>query len=479
MTADQSSTGGGVNRRTLLRGSLAATAIAPVGGALAGCATGGGSSSSSSSSKTSKSSGHSKSNPFGVKSDSKVDAVIFDGGYGTDYVKFAGKQVEKKRDGVSVKVHASNNIKQELQPRFTGGTPPDLIDNSGANKIGINSILKEIDSLDDLLEAQNYEGKKIKDTLYPGATKPGTYNGKFKVLNYALEVFGLWYSKTLFDKYDWEPPKTWDDVLALGKKAKSKNKYLFVWGKEAADYYLTLAIGSAIKESGDDVRLALENLKPNSWSKPAVQDVFKMMHTCVKKGYFKPGGAGTQFTKAQAQWSKDQDAILYASGSWIENEMKKETAKNFQMTGVPTPALSNSPKMGMKALHSKPDEHYVVPSKGENSAGGKELLRAMLSKDAAQNFSKKILASTVVKGLIPDDGFGSTALVSQKKMLDAAGDNVFDWNFRDLYGMGSDDITIWNSFLSGKMDVAELTKKLQKLTDKVRKDPDVKVHKVT
>jgi N-acetylglucosamine transport system substrate-binding protein len=477
---DQSTSAGGVNRRTLLRGSLAATAIAPVGGALAGCATGGSSGSSgSSSSSEGKSASHSKSNPFGVKKDSKIDAVIFDGGYGTDYVKYAGEQVKDKQDGVTAKVHASNNIKQELQPRFTGGNPPDLIDNSGANKIGISSILKEIDSLDDLLDAQNYEGKKIKDTLYPGATKPGTYNGKFKVLNYALEVFGLWYSKSLFDKHGWEPPKTWDDVLALGKKAKAKDKYLFVWGKEAADYYLTLAVGSAIKEGGDDVRLALDNLKPKAYSKPAVQDVFKALHECVKKGYFKPGGAGTQFTKAQAQWSKSQDSLLYASGSWIENEMKKATAKDFKMTGVPAPALSNSPKMGMKALHSKPDEHYVVPSKGENSAGGKELLRAMLSKDAAQNFSKKILASTVVKGLIPDDGFGSTALVSQKKMLDEAGDNVFDWNYPDLYGMGSDHITIWNSFLSGKLDVAELTKKLQHVSDKVRKDPDVKVRKVT
>ena len=54
-------------------------------------------------------------------------------------------------------------------------------------------------------------------------------------------------------------------------------------------------------------------------------------------------------------------------------------------------------------------------------AGGKEILRAMLSKDAATNFSKTRLAPTIVKGLVPSDGFGSTALVSQTKMLDAAG----------------------------------------------------------
>ena len=53
----------------------------------------------------------------------------------------------------------------------------------------------------------------------------------------------------------------------------------------------------------------------------------------VKAGYFEPGGAGTQFTAAQAQWSNDQEALLYPSGSWIENEMKKTTKADFKMTG--------------------------------------------------------------------------------------------------------------------------------------------------
>ena len=88
-----------------------------------------------------------------------------------------------------------------------------------------------------------------------------------------------------------------------GTKAKAKGKYLFAWGKEAATYYQTLAIASAIKEGGDEVRLALENLEADCWSKPAVQAVFEGMKKIIDAGYFKPGGSGTQFTAAQAQWS--------------------------------------------------------------------------------------------------------------------------------------------------------------------------------
>ena len=84
-------------------------------------------------------------------------------------------------------------------------------------------------------------------------------------------------------------------------------------------------------------------------------------------------------------------------------------------------------------------------------AGGKELLRAMLSKDAATNFAKTLLAPTIVKGTVPADGFGSTALVSQTKLLDAAGTNIFSWIFTDYYGMNQDQLVPWNSFLDGKI----------------------------
>ena len=108
-------------------------------------------------------------NPFGVQSGSTVDAVIFKGGYGIDYAEFAGKQVEAKQSGVTVKVTPTTKVAQTLQPRFVAGNPPDVIDNSGAGLIGINTIRDQLAELTDVIEAKNYEGTVIKDTLYPGS----------------------------------------------------------------------------------------------------------------------------------------------------------------------------------------------------------------------------------------------------------------------------------------------------------------------
>ena len=456
-------------RRDFLRGALVTAVMIPLGAALTSCVGGGGGGATGGATGT-----VSATNPFGMVDKSTVDAVIFKGGYGIDYAKFAGKQVEKAQAGSTVDVTAQTNIAQTLQPRFVAGDPPDVIDNSGANLIGINTIRDQLEDLTSVVEAENYEGKVIKDTLYPGVIEPGTFDGKFVQLNYVLTVYAMWYSASLFEANGWTVPKTWDEMLDLGAKAQAAGKYLLGWGKEAATYYQTMAISSAIKEGGDEVRLALGNLEPDCWSSAPVQGAFTGLKKIIDAGYMKPGGAGTQFTAAQAQWSNTEEFVLYPSGGWIENEMKSQTKEGFEMTGAPEPTVTSGSKLPWEALHSTAGEGYIVPSKAKNAAGGKEFLRAMLSQEAAVNFAKSTFSSTIVKDTIPADGFGSTALVSQVAMLDAAGSDVFSWNFVDLYGMNTDQLVVWNTFLQGGSDVATLTADLQAITDKVAGDSAIK-----
>ncbi|HET9127117.1 MAG TPA: N-acetylglucosamine/diacetylchitobiose ABC transporter substrate-binding protein, partial [Propionibacteriaceae bacterium] len=338
-----------IGRRSLFQGALAAAAIVP----LASCAgSGAQNSSSTSGSSASGAASASPDNPFGVAKGSTVDAVIFNGGYGVDYAEFAAKLMAQQPYAANATVTPTTTIATTLQPRFNAGNPPDVIDDSGANLIGIQTILDQIEDLSSVFAANNLEGTKISDTLYGGVTKPGTYNGKFAVINYVMTVYALWYSQSLFDANGWKPPTTWDEAYALGQEAKAKGKYLFLWGKEAATYYQTTAIASAIKEGGDEVRLALDNLKPGCWSLDPIQKVFTAMKKIIDAGMVKPGGAGTQFTQAQAQWSSQEQALLYPSGSWIENEMKSQTKSGFKMTGIPELTVTKSSKMPQNALHA-------------------------------------------------------------------------------------------------------------------------------
>lgn len=176
---------------------------------------------------------------------------------------------------------------------------------------------------------------------------------------------------------------------------------------------------------------------------------------------------------AQAQWSQAQEALLYPSGSWIENEMADATADDFQMTGAPAPTVTADAALPYAAINNTPNEPFVVPSQGANAAGGKEMLRVMLSPETATEFARTKLASTIVAGTIPEDAFGSTALAAQVSMLEAAGTDTFNYNFVATYGMTADVNVLWNSFLSGDSDAAALAEGMQALFDRIREDDSV------
>src|SRR5690625_2125795 len=106
-----------INRRHVL---MAAMGL-PVGVTLAACATGGGGDDPTDGDNGNGNGEVDPENPFGVEEDSSVDAVIFDGGYGIDYVQFSADIAEENFPDISIDVSGTVNIAPEMQPRFVAG----------------------------------------------------------------------------------------------------------------------------------------------------------------------------------------------------------------------------------------------------------------------------------------------------------------------------------------------------------------------
>lgn len=421
-------------------------------------------------------------NPFGVAEGSTIDIVGFDGAYGVDYVEKAAEMVKENIPDLKVDVKATTQIATELQPLFVAGDPPDLVDNQGPDMMVFSSIADQLTELNTLWQTENYDGDVIEDAVFPNVQQAGTHGGKFVAVNYVMTLFSLWYSETLFEENGYELPKTWDDMGALCTQAKADDRYLFAFGKEAADYYSWMVLDSAIKQGGLQVIEDIFNLVPGAWENPAVAGAVEAMGKLVADGCFIPGGAGTQFTQAQARWSLDQDALFYYSGSWIDAEMKDTTADNFEMKAWPAPIMDDSSVMPFEAVQAGANEPFIVPANSANAAGGQEILRAMLSKDVASEFSKTHLAPTVVKDTVPADGFGSSSLASTMGLMEEAGDNIFSWvgnSYIGYYGMGPDSIVLWNSFLSGDINAEEMIAAQEALSAKIANDASIEKFEYT
>jgi N-acetylglucosamine transport system substrate-binding protein len=462
----------GIDRRQFLQRLAAAGLLTvPGAGVLSACATGGGGPTTAAQGDVSAQ------NPLGVAADAPLDVVIFDGGYGDEYALFHEEMYKKRYPQADVKHTATTQIAQEMQPRFVAGNPPDVLDDSGAQKIEYAVLVSEgqLADLGPLLDAPSWDDPnvKVRDTLLPGVVEQGTFGDKFLALNYVYETYAIWYSKPLFEQRGWQIPTTWDEMMALCAQIKAAGIAPFAYGgTNAADYVLDLNLGAAIKQGGMDVVRRIDNLEPGSWTQDTVLAATQGVEQMVRDGYFMPGSEALKHTEAQTAWTEGR-AAFYVSGSWLENEMKGIAPPDFGMAMAPVPVLDNGSAMPVTALRTQPSEAFMVPARAANVNGGMEYLRLMLSKEGAGEFAELTASVPGVKGAT--DGIQKTpALESLSAGLDAAGSNVFNWQFRTWYSPYSQLLkTELGNLLAGRSDAAGFLAAMQAETDRLAADANV------
>lgn len=465
-----------VGRRDLIKRSAAVGLVAAPGmSMLSACASGGGENDD----KVEKGK-KSKDNPLAVNKDAKLEVVIFNGGYGDQYALDNHKLYEKNFGKVD---HSkTQKIRTKMQPRLVKGDPPDVINNSGAENIDVASLIEkdQVADLQPLLDAPSlYDpSKKVSETLLPGTLEKGRFGSeKVYQLNYSYTVYGVWYSKTNLEKLDLEYPKTWDEMLAACAKAKKEGIAGWTYAGKHPYYFAFSLYPFIAKIGGQDVLKAIDNLEPNAWKHEAVKKAFEAYHELYAKGYILKGTPGIDHIQSQTQWTKGK-ALFIPNGSWVENEAKGTTPKDFEMQVAPPSSLDKSDKMPFETIWAEASEPFMVPKQAKNVEGGMEWLRIMLGKQSTQNFSKQVSALTCVEGA--SDGLDlKPGLASAQETLKAAGKNVVSPRIRDWYlELDKDKVGgAIASMMSGDIEPDEAIKRCQKAADEVAKDDSVKKYK--
>ncbi|MFI8965440.1 N-acetylglucosamine/diacetylchitobiose ABC transporter substrate-binding protein [Streptomyces sp. NPDC053493] len=464
----------GLGRRDLIKRSAALGLISvPTMSFLSACASSGGDDGGSDKPKGEKT----KDNPFGVAKGGKIDVVVFKGGYGDDYAK-AWEASFNKKWGVTATHTGTQEITGKLQPRFNAGNPPDLVDDSGAQKIKIDVLHKNGQLLDlaEVLDAPSVDdpAKKVRDTLIPGTLDAGILEGKTVALNYIYTVWGLWYSGKLFKEKGWTEPKTWDEFLAICKDATSQGiGGLAHQGK--FPYYINVAIMDLIaKKGGLEAMKAIDNLDPKAFvGSDAAKEAVEAIYEVVEKGYLMPGTNGLTHTESQTRWNQYKAAFI-TCGSWLENEQLKQTPADFDMKFMPMPLLPGS-KMPYEAIRAGSGEPFIIPAKAKNLPEAKEFMRMMLSKEWSTLFAKEANSLTILAdGVDPSvklrPGTQSTVEASKK-----AGSNTFRFLYTEWYSeMDTEIQNASNELMAKRIQPAEWLKRAQAAVDKAAKDPAAK-----
>ncbi|MFD9193134.1 N-acetylglucosamine/diacetylchitobiose ABC transporter substrate-binding protein [Streptomyces phaeochromogenes] len=469
----------GIGRRDLIKRSAALGLISvPTMSFLSACA----SSDSGSDEKVDKGK-KTKENPLAVNETAPLEIVIFDGGFGTKYAEDAKAVYEKNFPKAKVKFSSTQKIQSVLQPRFNQGTPPDLIDNSGAEQMDMGVLVgkKQLADLTPLLDAASVDdpSKKVRDTLRPGIVEMGQFDGDpVWIMYYAYTVYGVWYSQKALDSLDATYPETWDEMLAVCAKAKKKDMAGWTYaGKHP--YYLPFSLYPMIaKVGGTEVLDAIDNLEPNAWKHPAVKTCFEAYYELYKKGYILKGTPGLDHIQSQTAWTEGK-ALFIPNGSWVENEAAKTMPKDFNLAVSAPTGIDSSDKMPFGTIWASGGEPFIVPAKAKNTDGGMEQLRIMLSEASSKNFTESVKSLTAFNG--GTDGIDLTpGLKSGVAALEKAGDNVVNPRIQDWYvALQKEKIGVGGlgEMMAGRLTPAEAIKKIQGYADEAAKDDSIQHYK--
>lgn len=465
-----------LSRRTVLRRAAAVSVLAiPAVGFLDACASGSDNSSDNTGGGT-----KSATNPLGVDETAPLEVVIFNGGYGDKYATDVHVPLYKAAfPKATVTESKAEEISTVLQPRFAGGTPPDVVDNSGS-KLMDNGALVAAGQLQDLTElfaapSVDDANKKVSDTLVPGTVDSGLFNGKPYVLNYVFTVYGIWYNAKLFASKGWTAPKTWSDFTALLDtiKAAGITPYGYA-GANAAYYQYLVILSSAAKLGGDDILKNIDNLEDGAWTVDAVKQAATAWAEIGAK-YTDKSFLGLRHTEVQLK--QDQDKLaFYPSGNWLENEQKANTPATFEYAMIPVPSLTSSDKLDGSAVFATAGEGFIVASHGKNPKGGEEYLRQMLSKAGAKGFTQQTGSLTSVQGA--SEGLTlPPGLTSSSAALNAA-KSTFNYRFDGWYAELDTELRAATNELFYQGGTADkFVTRMQAKADAIKKDSSIQKYK--
>ncbi|MCX5059700.1 MULTISPECIES: ABC transporter substrate-binding protein [unclassified Streptomyces] len=228
--------------------------------------------------------------------------------------------------------------KQKLRTAVGAGNGPVLFENWGGG--GLKTYV-DAGKVADLTADLNAD-PAWKNRIFPSVLKSTTFDGK----TYGVPVNGvqpvvLYFNKQLLEKVGAEPPRTWDDLLALVKKFKAKGIAPISMGGASKWPDLMWLEYLVDRVGGPETFANIAAGKKGAWSDPAVLKAAEMIKQLVDAGGFAKGftsvSADTGQAEAQLYTGK---AAMILQGSWAYGTMatgspKFVSAGNLGWSGFP------------------------------------------------------------------------------------------------------------------------------------------------
>lgn len=226
---------------------------------------------------------------------------------------------------IDIQYFQNDPYKQKLRAAVGAGNGPVLFENWGG---GVLKSYVKAGKVADLSPELN-KNPQWKNRIIPSVLESTTFGGKvYGVPINGVQPVVLYYNKQLFEKVDAQPPKTWDDLLALVKKFKAAGIDPLSMGGSSKWPYLMWLEYLVDRIGGPEVFANIVAGKKDAWSDPAVLEAAEKIKQLVDAGGFAKGFASVSADtgQAEAQLYTGKAAMLL-QGSWAYANMQKGAPK--------------------------------------------------------------------------------------------------------------------------------------------------------
>ncbi|WP_332760511.1 extracellular solute-binding protein [Pseudarthrobacter sp.] len=308
---------------------------------------------------------------------------------------------------------ANDAYKTKVRTAIGAGEGPTFIYGWGGGVLKSYVDSGQIEDLTDFIA----ENPEVKDRYLPSIIKNGQVDGKIYALpNNNVQPVVLYFNKDLFDRIGAQPPKTWDELMALVPKFKEAGVAPFSLGGQSKWPDLMWLEYLVDRIGGPEVFNNIAANKPDAWSDPAVLESLTKIQDLVNAGGFING-----FSSIAADSNADQ-ALLYTGkaamvlqGGWIYQGMKKDApdfTKGGKLGFTTFPTVEGG-KGDPANIVGNPSNFWSVSSKATDSqkAAALEYIKDGMFTDADTQTLIDSGAVPVVTGIeskleaSPDKGF--------------------------------------------------------------------------
>lgn len=401
-----------------------------------------------------------------------LKVAALEGGYGADLWKEVAAAFEAANPGVKVELTVDKKLEAVISPDMKAGNYPDVIHLAAGREDALtetlikeNGMLELADVLDMTIPGEDI---KVKDKIVPGfsdtlATNPYG-DGKTYLAPMFYSPCGLFYNAGLFEEKGWTVPTTWDEMWALGDKAKAEGISLFTY--PTTGYFDAFMFALLASVGGAEFYNQCMNYEEGIWNSPEATQAFEIVAKLAS--YTEPttvaNANNDNFTKNQ-QLILDNKALFCPNGTWLPGEMKDAPrADGFKWGFTALPAA----QAGGQGSSFTFFEQMWIPAAATNQDLAKQFVAYMYSEEAAKIFAK-------VGAIQPIQGV-SQYLEGDNKMFYSIydnGANAVMGGFAataPVEGVNMADILFGtvNSIVSGDKKVPDWQKAVSDASDKLR-----------